>query len=147
MKTMSQKIRERRNELGLTQAELGQAIGVSGRSIFGYESGQKNPRPSTLLRLAQVLGVSPKYLKDDTIETTENSNKEKYIAQAGRLYGEQGERDLRALLEDNIALFAGGELSQSEKDTFFEAVMRAYITCKDEAKSRFARKSSEDKED
>ena len=43
-------------------------------------------------------------------------------------------------MEENAALFAGGELSQSEKDAFFEAVMRAYITCKEEAKQKFGRK-------
>lgn len=45
-----------------------------------------------------------------------------------------------ALLRDNAALFAGGELSQEEKDAFFEAVMRAYVASKDIASVKFGRK-------
>ena len=45
------------------------------------------------------------------------------------------------LLEANAALFAGGELSQDEKDAFFEAVMKAYLTCKEEAREKFGRKN------
>ena len=47
---------------------------------------------------------------------------------------------METLLRDNVALFAGGELSQDQKDAFFEAVMKAYITCKEEARSKFSKK-------
>ena len=147
MKTFGEKIRERRNELGLSQTALAEMCGLSGRSVYGYEAGEKIPRRSTVIRLARALGVSDRYLSDDSIEEIEESPTGKYIAEAGRRYGEQGARDIKALLEDNIALFAGGELSQSEKDTFFEAVMRAYITCKDESKARFERRIGEDSEE
>ena len=45
------------------------------------------------------------------------------------------------LLQENTALFAGGELSQEQKDMFFQAVMTAYVTCREEAKAKFGRKS------
>ncbi len=144
MKTIAQKIKEQRNELGITQSALAQAVGISTRSVFGYEAGQKTPRPGTVIKLAKVLGVSAKYLTDDNLDEPADETKEKYVNEAAVKYGEQGARDLQALLNDNIALFAGGELSQSEKDTFFEAVMRAYITCKDESKARFTRNSNND---
>ncbi|MBQ4427567.1 MAG: hypothetical protein II881_07415 [Oscillospiraceae bacterium] len=32
-----------------------------------------------------------------------------------------------------------GELSQDQKDAFFQAVMTAYVTCKEEAKAKFGR--------
>ena len=47
---------------------------------------------------------------------------------------------MEQLLADNTALFAGGELSQEQKDAFFEAVMTAYLACKKEAKEKFGRK-------
>jgi len=56
------------------------------------------------------------------------------------MYGSKGVRDMEELLRDNAALFAGGELSQDQKDAFFEAVMKAYITCKEESKIKFGRK-------
>ena len=45
------------------------------------------------------------------------------------------------LLKENAALFAGGELSQDQKDKFFQAIMTAYVTSKEEAKVRFGRKA------
>lgn len=45
------------------------------------------------------------------------------------------------LLRDNAALFAGGILSQEQKDEFFQAVMTAYVTCREEAKKKFGNKS------
>jgi transcriptional regulator with XRE-family HTH domain len=142
MKKISQKIKELRNENGYTQNSLAQEVGVSARSIFGYEAGEKVPRPGTVVKLAKALGVSTKYLNDDNLNDPADEDKEKYVNEAASRYGEQGARDIQALLNDNIALFAGGEISQSEKDTFFEAVMRAYIKCKDESMARFTRQST-----
>lgn len=56
------------------------------------------------------------------------------------LYGLSGAIDVDFLLEQNKALFAGGELSQEEKNAYFEAVMTAYITCKEAAKIKFGPK-------
>lgn len=137
MKTISQKIRELRNEQGLTQGKLAEMVGITSRSIFGYEAGEKIPRPGTVVKLAKALGVTAAYLNNDEMEMPEDEVKASYISEAGRRYGEQGAIDLQALLNDNVALFAGGEISQSEKDTFFEAVMRAYIKCKDDSKQGF----------
>jgi len=60
------------------------------------------------------------------------------------LYGAKGVRDMNELLADNAALFAGGELSQEQKDAFFEAVMTAYVTSKEEAKKKFGRKHKDE---
>lgn len=146
MKNFSKKLRERRYELGLSQAALAEMCGLSGRSVYGYEAGEKVPRRSTVLRLAEALQVSAGYLTDDSVEGPYDEVKEKYIARAGQLYGRRGEDDVRALLQDNIALFAGGELSQNEKDAFFEAVMRAYITCKDASIASFRRQGTDEEE-
>ncbi|MBR6940941.1 MAG: helix-turn-helix transcriptional regulator [Clostridia bacterium] len=137
MKTFGEKLKERRNELGLSQNALAEMCGITGRSVYGYEAGEKIPKRSTVLKLSAALGISDKYLLDDSAENPADAAD--YISEAGRLYGEQGARDMKTLLEKNTALFAGGELSQSEKDTFFEAVMRAYIACKDEYNRRTGR--------
>ena len=47
---------------------------------------------------------------------------------------------MEGLLAANTALFAGGELSQEQKDAFFEAVTKAYFACKGEAKKKYGRK-------
>ena len=142
MKPFSEKVRDARNELGLSQTQLGEAAGVSLRTILAYEKGEKTPRPATMLKLAKALKVSVKFLSDDECENpVEDIEKDGYIEEARERYGAQGVRDMDALLADNAALFAGGELSQEQKDAFFQAVMTAYVTCKEEAKAKFGRKN------
>lgn len=69
----------------------------------------------------------------------EDIEKDGYIEEARERYGTKRARDIEKLLEDNKALFAGGELSQDQKDLFFQAVMTAYVTCREEAKKKFGR--------
>ena len=57
-KTFSEKVREARNLLGLTQAELGELIGVSGRAVIAYEAGTSVPHKSRMAKLCTVLGGS-----------------------------------------------------------------------------------------
>ncbi len=50
-------IRTSRKALGLSQADFGQAIGVSFQQVQKYERGANRVSASTLLRTASVLGV------------------------------------------------------------------------------------------
>lgn len=144
MKSFSEKVRDARLQLGLSQQQLGEATGVSVRTILSYEKGKKMPRQGTILKLAKALGVSVKFLVDDHCENPlEDIEKDSYIEDAREKYGNNGAKDVEKLLADNAALFAGGELSQEQKDEFFQAVMVAYVTCKEEAKKKFGRKDSE----
>ena len=135
MATFSEKVKHARSELGLTQAELGEAAGVSLRTILDYEKGKKVPRQSTLLKLAAALKVSSRFLSDDTCDNpVEDIGKDSYIMEARRNYGARGGREIDALLNESVALFAGGDIPQEEKDRFFEALMTAYVNSKEEAK-------------
>lgn len=144
MKSFAEKVRDARNELSLTQAQLGEMCGVSGRAVQTYEKGEKTPRQSTMIKLAKALKVSVKFLSDDACENpVEDIEKDGYIEEAREHYGAKGVRDVSALLDENQALFAGGELSEEQKDEFFQAIMAAYLTCKEEAKKKFGRKTAE----
>ena len=93
-------------------------------------------------RLAKALKVSVKFLVlDECEDPMAEIEKDNYIEEARERYGAKGARDVEQLLADNAALFAGGELSQDQKDAFFQAVMTAYVTCKEEAKAKFGRKN------
>ena len=141
--TFSDKIKLAREMAKLTQNELAKEVGVSQRTIASYESGGARARRSTTEKLARVLKVSIKYLSDDTCtDPLADIEKDGYIEQARAMYGAGGVRDMDGLLRDNAALFAGGELSQDQKDAFFEAIMRAYITCKEESKKKFGRQQN-----
>lgn len=139
--TFSDKIKRSREVVKLTQLELAKAVGVSRRTIASYESGGARARRYTTEKLANALKVSVKYLSDDSCTNPlEDIEKDEYIDQARALYGTQGVRDMDELLRENTALFAGGELSQAQKDAFFQAIMNAYVTCKEEASKKFSSK-------
>lgn len=55
--TYAKRIKEARKAAGLTQKELGERMGVSDTSIAQYESGQRNPKGETLVRIANALNV------------------------------------------------------------------------------------------
>lgn len=142
MKSFADKVKDSRVALGLSQSQLAEAIGVSARAVQTYEQGAKSPRATTMHKLAKALQVSVKFLSNDECEDpTADIEMDGYIEEAREKYGSSGAKDVQALLQANTALFAGGELSQEQKDAFFEAVMKSYVLCKEEAKEKFTPKS------
>ncbi len=141
MKSFSDKIRDARASLGLSQTEVAQAAEVSVRSIAAYENGEKKPRQGTMLKLAKALQVSVTFLTDDNCEDpVADIDTDGYIAEAREHYGASGVRDMQELMRENAAFFAGGSISQEEKDMFFESLTQAYFACKNAAKEKFGRK-------
>lgn len=59
--TISERLKVRRIELGLTQHQLGLLAGVKQQTIQRIESGTSN-RPRHLLEIAEALNCSPKWL-------------------------------------------------------------------------------------
>jgi transcriptional regulator with XRE-family HTH domain len=53
------KLRELRLRRALTLRELGVLSGVAYDTIHGIETGKQAPRPSTVRKLADALGVTP----------------------------------------------------------------------------------------
>lgn len=143
MKTFSQKVKEAREGLKLNQQQLGDIVGVTKRSIAAYETTNTKPRGNTVRKLAAALNVSVDYLLNDgIIDTQYGIEKEPYVEEARQRLGNKAAKEMDLLLEQNLALFAGGELDQEAKDAFFEAVMKAYLKCKDEARKTFGRKKT-----
>ena len=88
--------------------------------------------------------VSVKFLTDDDCtDPLADIEKDTYVEQARALYGAKGVRDMNELLDENRALFAGGSISEEQKDAYFQAIMAAYLACKEEAKKKFGRKTAE----
>lgn len=142
MKDFSQKVREARTLLKLNQEELGRLIGVSTRAVVAYETTDTKPRASTLRKLAETLKVSVDYLTNDEIDDPlYGIEKQPFVEETRNLYGDKAAREIDFLMERNAALFAGGELSQDAKDAYFEAVMQAYLECKNKAKQTYGKKA------
>ena len=46
---------------------------------------------------------------------------------------------MQSLLDENVALLAGGKLSVEEMDLFYETITKVYISSKEEARAKFTR--------
>lgn len=82
MNTLQERLKFARNQKGMSQSQLGKAIGKSQSAIAALESGRNRESTNTIL-LAQVLGVSAMWLatgQGEMLPETEQSN-----------VGEQGE--------------------------------------------------------
>ena len=142
MTKFGEKLKSRREELNLGQEQLGNLCGVSRRMIVSYETGVSRPRESTLRKLAEALGVTQRYLMtDDCDDPQAGIDEEPFIQAARDTFGKKGAEEMAALLQKNEALFAGGSLSEDQKDMFYEAVSRAYFANKQHAREKFGRKN------
>lgn len=72
---IGKRVRELRVKKGLSQQDLGNAIGVTKVSVCGYESGTRIPNLDKLIKLADILGTSTDYLLGREITVTNEENK------------------------------------------------------------------------
>ena len=101
--TFGKRLRSVRKELGLTQKQLGEKIGVGRTTISEYESGKIVPRQDGLIKLAEVLGVNVDFLTGTQAYATRNGNH--YVCQ----------------LEDSLLSMIRMMNSRNVKVKFFDA--------------------------
>lgn len=143
MKAFKDKVRDHRGQLGLSQKQLAEKAGIGYRTIITYEAGDRFPQAAQLYKLAKALGVSTEYLKDDSIEDpTYGLDRMEYVEEMRKKEGRRESLDLEKMLQQNQALFAGGTVSEEAKDAYFQAVMKAYIECKESARQTFGPKGT-----
>jgi len=148
MEKLAEKLRNARIYAGISQTELSGRVGVSRRSIFAYENGVSVPRKNVLRKLAEELDVTVSYLIDDaSMDPDDGRAREENINLARERFGAKGAREAAELLDRNSAFFAGGDVPQEDKDAFFQAVMTAYVTAKEEARRKFTPKASRSAKD
>ncbi|MGM9619531.1 MAG: XRE family transcriptional regulator [Oscillospiraceae bacterium] len=90
--SLGERIRQRREELGLSRLELAELLGVSRSAVGNYEIGISAPREEVLLKLFEVLQTEPNYLFQDSfsgpsaVSTEERRLVERYraLSRAGR---------------------------------------------------------------
>jgi len=66
--TVGENIRRVRQERHLTQRQLGEMVGASEAYIRAYESGRRNPKPSSLEKIAEALAVNPEVLANSDFD-------------------------------------------------------------------------------
>ncbi len=113
-----EKVKMLRKEKGLTQAELAEKCGVTLRSIQNYELKSLFPKSQdVVMKLCEVLDTTPDYLISDD---------DRFLNKAYDENGERGRVSAEKVLENVTALFAGGQLSDRDKDAVMQAIQEAY---------------------
>jgi len=122
--TFGEKFKAERIKKNLTQQDVADALGINRRMITRYENGLSFPRTKDAYRkIAEFFGVDVNYL------LTED---EEFVVRASEQYGARGMKQAQELIDGMSGLFAGGTLSEQDKD----AVMRALQDIYWESKAR-----------
>ena len=120
------RLRAKRLESNLTQAQLAEKVSVSTRTIQNYEMGSRRPtKYETVERIAKALNTTP----------------EELLGQSGMLVvaaqekgGSGAARDIDELVSEVTGLFAGGALSEDALDRAMRALNEAYWIAKEKNK-------------
>lgn len=68
------RLKEKREELGLKQSDLGKLLGVTGSAIGNYENGVSSPKADILYRVFDVLKCDANFLFQDEMKELETNN-------------------------------------------------------------------------
>lgn len=124
--TFGEKIKNLRKSKKLSQTQLAHAVGVSLRTIRGWEVEGRYPKQHELYqKLADFLGCNISYLMTE---------EESFITEAEEQYGSRGAIQARQILEQAASMFAGGELSDDDKTAFMDEIQQLYLDSKKRAK-------------
>ena len=130
--TFGEKVKKARKELGLTQTELGNLIGVSRRAITAYEADMAAPRTKdTYYKLADALKVAVNYL------LTEG---DVFVLDIGEKYGPRDKKDAKGLVEELTGLFSGGHMAEEDMDELMLAIQKAYVIAKENTRKYVPKK-------
>ena len=129
------KLKEKRIEAGLTQAELAKRAGTTARTIQNYELGKSKPSNMEVAqRIADVLGTTTEYLLGSSGT---------YVVEAHEKGGAKAARDLDQLVTEVTGMFAGGHLSEDALEGAMKALNDAYWIAKEKNKKYGRRKTKE----
>lgn len=130
----AEKLRQLRSQKGMSQEAVAKAIGVTRRTYISYELDGRYPKKrERYAQLAELFDVDINYL------FTENEN---FVNQASARYGQRGMQQANALVSELSGLFAGGELSEEDRDAVMQSLQEAYWLAKKENR-KYRKKSKE----
>ena len=117
--TFGEKVKNLRKNKGLNQTQLADAVGVSLRTVRGWEIEGRYPKKHDLYqKLADILSCDISYL----------------MTEASEQFGNRGAKQAQQILEQAAAMFAGGELSDEDKTAFMDEIQSLYLDSKRRAK-------------
>lgn len=132
--TFGEKFKALREEKGLTQKDVAEALEINARMITRYENGISYPRTREAYRkIADYFEVAVDYL------LTENDS---FVMKASEQYGARGMKQAQELIDGMSGLFAGGTLSEQDKDAVMKALQDIYWESKARNAKRYAAKNN-----
>jgi len=124
-----EKIRKQRKKAGLYQEDVAKAIGITKRTLANYEGGVSHPQDRSIyFKLAEFFDVDVNYF------LTEN---EEFLTAAAENYGKKGLAQANMILEQAAALFAGGDLSETDQIAFLHNMQALFLESKQIARDKF----------
>ena len=128
----SERLRQLRRENNYTQEQLAEMVDVSKRTLINYEQGRCYPKQTEILsRLASVFGVSVDYLI---------SEEDRYVQEASERGGGNAAQEVAAFLSSARAMFAGGTLSEEDKDKVMRKLNELYWDSREKNSKKYGRK-------
>lgn len=116
--TFGEKFKIEREKKGMTQQEVADALGINRRMITRYENGISFPRTKDAYRkIAAFFDVDVNYLLTDD---------EEFVVEVSEQYGSRGMKQAQELIDGMSGLFAGGTLSEQDKDAVMKALQDIY---------------------
>ena len=127
--TFGEKVQTLRKERGLSQTEFGKLVGVSLRTVRGWENEGRYPRYRDLYKkIAEVLECETSYIMTD---------EESFMTEVAENYGSRGVKQAQSILDQAAAMFAGGDLSDEDQIAFLNEIQTLYLDSKKRAKKYF----------
>ncbi|GHV49091.1 hypothetical protein FACS189499_09860 [Clostridia bacterium] len=109
---------------GFSKTDFAAKVGITYRSLANYVSGARSPKVGIMRRIADSLGVSVKFLMDnsETIDLTSQERWERNSPNAAHIS--------EKYLAETRGIFSGKELSELEKQSLFARITEIYIQAK-----------------
>lgn len=144
-RTIGRRIREERKRQGLTMAQLGEKMGISGSLVGRYERGEENPKMETVVRFADALGILVSGLYSDPEEAHDveqrliNSSSESFQARLLRAIEDLGaEIDYEEyVLSENFGEHFTVEGKNELRDKFLPRIAKFYDIPEEVLKENF----------
>lgn len=117
--TIGELIRAKRKKLGMSQTRLGEELGVTKGTILSWEMEKTIPNKINLKRISEILNIeeSEMLFSDGVYDRVDSPYSSGFI-------------HANKLANQLIGLFAGGELTERDKEAIMLTLQRAYIACK-----------------
>jgi transcriptional regulator with XRE-family HTH domain len=95
------RIKERREQLGITQIELADRLGVTKGAVGNYETDANSPKASIMYKIFEILQCDANYLYQDEIVTQE-STKDAQLLSLFHDLNEEGQEKLIDYADDIV---------------------------------------------